>query len=196
MKLNRKQTIIGAAALIALAGGSYGAYTYISGLPKRLNKEEAAKRYLEIVCPANAVNAEVDPVLARIKTINEEQQQIRTRTYYGQEALDQAQSRYDTLNNEGASQIKKYKALMTNRISLFKKEAQMFTDPKFIWPGNVRDDIQRAAEARMEHASDISEALKGSTGSDGDSDGKIFSAIRLGLGLEERGTGCPKKSGK
>ena len=196
MKLNRKQTIVGAAVLIALAGGSYGAYTYISGLPKRLNKEEAAKRYLEIVCPGNALNPEIITISTKGKALNDEIQFIHGRTYYGEAALAEAQRRQDALEKEYATQSKKYNLILAKKRELNRQEAKMFSDPDYVWPDDVKDEIKQAAAARMENASDITDYLSGVSKEGGDDNNQVFSTIRLRLGLTERGTGCPKDAAK
>jgi hypothetical protein len=53
---------------------------------------------------------------------------------------------------------------------------------------------KRAAEASMERASDISDNLTGVGDNSKGCGEETFSVVRLRLALEERGTGCPKKT--
>jgi hypothetical protein len=196
MKPNRKQTLIGAAVVIALAGGSYGAYTYISGLPKRLNKEEAAKRYLEIVCPGNALVPELNAIEIKAKSAYDEAKRIESFQYYGDEALADATRRRDALWKESISEMEKAKTLLMKRRDLEKQAAQKFADPNYVWPDDVKDEIKKAASAKMESASHITDRLSGGSVIGNKDDLKVFSTIRLRLGLGERNTGCPKDAAK
>jgi len=197
MKLTRKQTLVGAAIVIAVAGCSYGAYTYISGLPKRLTKEEAAKRYLEIVCPGNALLPELNALGKSIRRKGEEMEAIKGSQYYSQAELSAAEAKYNTLGKEGDAEYKQYTALLAKQRDAWKKASKAMLDPKFVWPEDVRGDITDAAEIGMEHASSISDHLQHKKELDLNKGSGTFSAIRTKLGLEERGTGCPevKKTG-
>jgi len=160
MKLTRKQTLIGTAIVIAVVGGSYGAYTYISGLPKRLTKEEAANRYLEIVCPSNALLPKLLAVGQRVRDSAEEMEAIAESKYYNQAELSAAEAKYDTLGKDNNAEYKQYTALLAKQRDTWKKASKAMLDPKFVWPEDVQGDITDAAEIGMEHASNITDHLQ------------------------------------
>jgi hypothetical protein len=195
MKLNRKQTLIGAAVVIALAGGSYGAYTYISGLPKRLNKEEAAKRYLEIVCPGNALNEKINTLVASIRSADTEMKGISERRYSSQTELDNAEAKYKALGEKRDSEYKEYIALLSKQKENWKKASKQMVDPKYVWPDDVKESIEEGAAIGMELASRISDHIERKAELNLKEGSQTYSTIRTKLGLEERGSGCPKTTG-
>ncbi len=192
MKLNSKQTLIGVAVLIALAGGSYGAYTYIRGLPTRLTKAEAAKRYLEIACLVEASRPKLIAINERYNTVYYKVQGFTGRLYNSNNQLAQLHSQRNLLLQELASLNQKRKTGWVETKGNMEKAAHLLSDPSYIWPDQVKEEVKIAAAILIEGANEIKEGLKGDGNVTLSNTGEVFSSIRQHLGLNERNFNCLK----
>jgi hypothetical protein len=174
----KTKTIAIVAAFVAL--GAAAAYPHIEAyresLPQHLTKEEAGKRYLTLTCPVNKIR---DQLVVVEKKMKDE----RGKTYYiGSDALDNANARMGALNNNRIS--------LAHRIANARESAsRSFADPKFIWPENVRNDIEKISDEFFSEAGKIRESLKGNKVEDSKDSGAA-DRIRRRLNLPVRGV-CP-----
>ena len=179
MKLTQKLlTGVGVAVLAVAASYPY-VNAYVKSLPHKLSVEEARERYLKVVCPINVVN---DQILAVEKKIKEE---ISIKYYAGSDELARANVRVGALENNHLSLAHRLKDAEV-------KSAQELTDPKYIWPESVRQDVVNVADENFRHAGWLSQRIKGA-----DPEpmklGGAASAVRRKLNLSVVGTGCPSQ---
>lgn len=127
-----KKSLVSALAISSLVSGCHHIYQ-IAGGPKHLNSAEAAVRYLEIVCPTNAVS---DSMNKRIEMLGAELQGRKI-------TLKEAGEKLDAIYAEWAS---------TNAVA-----SETFTDPDYVWPDSVKTLIAELSGADLEIASSIRE---------------------------------------
>jgi hypothetical protein len=168
--------------LTALTGAA--AYPHIDAyrksLPVNMTKEQAAKRYLQSVCPVNKIN---DQAIETQKKFDEE---LKV-TYYDPAALARANNRVGALNNNLIS-------LAHRKSDALVVQSKALSDPKFIWPQEIRKDISFMAADAFANAANMKQAIKGeeiqADPKNVTETGNTASRIRMFLNLPVRGEGC------
>lgn len=170
--------VVAGFAIAAL--GVAAAYPHVNGylksLPQKMNKEQAGQRYLNAICPVNAINDQIHTVEKKLKG-------ERSKWYYPGDALDNANVRVGSLENNLIS-------LATRVRDAEVVSSRQLTNPKYIWPEGVQKDIDAVADEKFRRAGWMSETLKGRD------PGKFkfvdnSNSVRLKLGLPPLGQGCP-----
>jgi len=166
------------AAFVSL--GVAAAYPHIEAyrksLPQNMTKEEAGERYLTITCPVNKIR---DQLIVVEKEMGKEGS---IRYYVGSDELANANARMGALNNNRIS--------LAHRIADARESAsRKFADSKFIWPEEVRKDVEGISDEFFTEAGRIRESLKGNETQE-IKDSGAADRIRRRLNLPVRGV-CP-----
>ena len=172
-----KNILIGAViASLGVAAAYPHVNGYLKSLPQKMSKEQAGQRFLKAICPVNAINDQINAVEKKLK-------EERAKWYYPGEALDRANVRVGSLENNLVS-------LAHRTVNAETLSSRQLTDPKYVWPENVQKDIEAVADEKFRRAGWLSEKLKGRD------PGKFkfvdnANSARLKLGLPPVGQGCP-----
>lgn len=189
--MNLTQKICAGVGVAALATAALFPYakSYVDSLPQTLTKEQSAKRFLAIVCPVNKLNRQ------RLALEAERQKELGT-YYYNSDALDLANKRVGALES-------RIDTLWDSIYQGRENTAKQLKDPKFIWPENVRNDLNVIADIDFEDVGlwnvlklqnrEMNKAEKEQDAKDAEVYLKAASRVRQNLGLPPVGKGCGEK---
>jgi hypothetical protein len=166
------------AAFIALGLGAVYPHVeaYRKSLPHHLTEQEAGKRYLGVVCPNNKIRAQLIAIEDKIK------KETSIRYVVGSDALANANVRVGALSNNRLSLVHRF-------ADAKESTSRKLSDPKFIWPENVKKDIVALSDQYFSEAASLREMLKGEEYKEVKNHGEA-DRIRRRLNLPVRGV-CP-----
>lgn len=137
--------------------------------PVELTVDEAGERYLEFVCVSNAAK----------------------------DKFSQVQQRLDPNTYSDTSIAAKIKKVSQQTADIVAASAQGLSDPSFVWPQAVQEDMQKVGADLYEQSAWYASVADSETWADVDTyrgsakSSRAASAVRLALGLPPRGSGCP-----
>ena len=164
-------------AVLAGAAAYPHVNAYLKSLPQKMTKEQAGKRYLQAVCPDGDIVKQMNKTMKKYKE--------ETSKYYlsGSDELDRANARVGALNNNIIS-------LTHRRVDTLRNSTKKLTDPKFIWPEDVKKDIETVADENFAYAGELAAFLENGGKMPPSQYGNAADQVRRKLNLPVRGV-CP-----